>query len=98
MMAEFVLQVLGSTGLTFVMGPWNLIKLLGSVFGTWSGFAVQLTRVICQAAQSCWATLKVGAQVAPAMAGSAKDVGSQVQLDYLSVLLFPLLRCFVFGD
>lgn len=61
------------------MGPWNLVKLLGTLFGTWSGAVVQLTRLLCQGMQTFWATSKAGFQIAPAVAGSAKDVGSQVK-------------------
>lgn len=66
--------------MTIIATPWLALKLLGSFLGVGGTALVQLARVAAGAAASWWAVVKAGAEVAPTVAGSAKEVGSQVRI------------------
>lgn len=71
--------------LAVALGPWALLRFLGTLCFGWGSLVVQLAQAVGQGFLVGWKSVRLGLQVAPSVAGSAKDVGSQVNT---SAILF----------
>lgn len=74
------MQTVVTLSLSILLGPWNLVKFLATTFNISAAAFLHCAHMVSHAAAASWQAVRAGSSLAPTVAGSAKEVGSQASL------------------